>query len=354
MLLRFLRWWGGELGAMVPRRGEQSVDGAGQWLTVERDAGGLVRARMGGARGGAALVEADAEPAEALAGELGAVAASLDPRRVRCRFRVPPSEVLVKDLTLPLAAQENLQEVLAFEMSRHTPFHARDVHFEYRVLATDAARQRLDVRLAVVPRSRLAPLLAPFAGWRLQPEHDAGGVVPLQGEVAAFAFRPAEWRRRSAALLNSLLAATVLALAGFAAWQPLDQQQRLRERLEGEVAAAREAAAEVATLRDRLDAERESRGLIATARGERPPMTVLLEMVSRVLPDGTYLHRFEVRGRQIDLHGSSTAASTLIGILEDTPGIREVRFASPVTRDGATGRERFHIVGELVPGEAGA
>jgi general secretion pathway protein L len=352
VLLRFLRWWGSELAALLPRPRAQAAEGTGQWLTVECDADGLVRARLGGARGGA-LLEAPAEPAEALAGELSAVAASLDPRRVRCRFRVPPSDALVKDLRLPLAAQENLEEVLGFEMSRHTPFSPESVYFDYRVLSRDPAHQRLEVRLAVVPRKRVAPLIAPFSGWRLQPEHDAGGAVPEPGEPVAVAFRPAEWRRRSAALLNALLATTALVLAGMAVWHPLDQQQRLREHLQAQVAAAREAAAEVAQLRDRLDAAREARGLIAAARGERPPMTVLLEVVSRVLPDGTYLHRFEVREQRIDLHGSSTAASTLIGILEDTAEVREVRFASPVTRDGTTGRERFHIVGELVPPEEG-
>ena len=61
---------------------------------------------------------------------------------------------------------------------------------------------------------------------------------------------------------------------------------------------------------------------------------------------------------EVNLHGSSEAASALIGILEATPHLKGVRFASPVTRDGGSARERFHIVAGLeaaspVAGERG-
>ena len=357
MVLRFLRWWGGELAGMLPGRRGGGRESSGQWLTVARetgDSGGdRVRVRLGGTRAGEVLADVAAAPAEALAGELGALAAALDPRRLRCRFVLPRDLALVKDIELPRAAEENLHEVLAFEMSRHTPFRAEQVWFSHRVLGHDGARLR--VRLQVVPRARLQPLLEPFAGWRLAPESepaaggDDGGDAPV-----VLAFRPADWRRRSWAGVNAVLACAVLVLAALVAWQPIAAQRDAKARLEARAGEARAAAAEAAALRDRLDAMRASRALIAGARGRHPPMTVLLESISQALPDGTYLFRFEVRDDQVNLHGSSTAASSLIAILESTGALRGVRFASPVTRDGATGRERFHIVADLAPPAATA
>jgi len=345
--LRFLRWWGHELAALLPGGGRAEREAAGPWLTLACDEPGRVRARLGTGRNAQVLADVAAEPGDALAGELGALASSLDPRRTRCRFLVPREQALVKDMDLPLAAEENLHEVLVFEMSRHTPFRPEDVWFSHQVLSRDGAHLR--VRLCVLPRARLQALLQPFDGWRLAPEREpVARAGDDDGGPVALAFRPAAWRRRSWAGLNWTLACTVLGLAALAVWQPIAAQREARENLQQRVAAARTEAGATAALRERLDALRGSRALIASARGARPPMTVLLEAVTRALPDGTYLFRFEVRDGQVDLHGSSTAASSLIGILETTGELAGVRFASPVTRDGATGRERFHIVAELV------
>ena len=130
-------------------------------------------------------------------------------------------------------------------------------------------------------------------------------------------------------------------------WLPVSAQREYRERLSELLVGARADAAQVAALRDELDARREAMALIAGVRTAAPSMVELLEEVTRVLPDGTHLYRLQVARGDVNLHGSSSAASSLIGILEAVPYLEGVRFASPVTRDGATARERFHIVAAL-------
>jgi len=351
VIARFLRWWLSELGALLPP-GLAARPERGQWLTVElgEDEGG--RAVLTGSRERVLLELAPAQRAE-LASRLGEVLSGLDPRRVRCRVSLPRRQVLARELELPLAAEENLREVLAFEMSRRTPFRAEDVHFDYRIESRDAAAQQLRVHLEVVPREVLAPVLGALRAW--DPEPDG---IPAQSasdpgaDRALFAFRGAAFRERPHARLNAVLGMMVVLLAAALVWTPFAQQREHRQRLERELEAARAEAAQVAALREALAAEREARGLVAGARGGRPSMVELLEGLSRALPDGTYLFRLDVDGEQVDLHGSSDGASGLIAILEAAPELDGVRFASPVTRDGASGRERFHIVATLRPAAA--
>jgi len=261
VIARFLRWWLSELGALLPP-GLAARPERGQWLTVElgEDEGG--RAVLTGSRERVLLELAPAQRAE-LASRLGEVLSGLDPRRVRCRVSLPRRQVLARELELPLAAEENLREVLAFEMSRRTPFRAEDVHFDYRIESRDAAAQQLRVHLEVVPREVLAPVLGALRAW--DPEPDG---IPAQSasdpgaDRALFAFRGAAFRERPHARLNAVLGMMVVLLAAALVWTPFAQQREHRPRRAGALAAARAEAAQVAALREALAAEREARGLV--------------------------------------------------------------------------------------------
>ena len=67
-------------------------------------------------------------------------------------LELPAERVLQRTVDLPLAAAENLREVLGFEMDRHTPFKAEDVAFDYHIVSTDRQTKRLLVDLTVAPR----------------------------------------------------------------------------------------------------------------------------------------------------------------------------------------------------------
>lgn len=347
MLLRFLRWWADELGAMLPSGLVRRREGAGQWLTVDLSGEGA-RVLLEGARG-RLLVALPAPRSAALEGELAAAVAAIDPRRVRCRVLLPVPAVLQREVELPMAAEENLREVLGFEMSRRTPFRAEDVHFAYHVVARDATAQRLRVHLKVAPRAQFAAVFAALRAWDLQPAPVASRASAHDGaQSACFSFQAASFQRRPHARANLALGALVALLAGAAIAVPLRQQRVYRDALDVQLQQARAEAQAVAVLRDRLEERRAASALISGARAGRPAMVALLEELSMVVPDDTYLFRVEVTRGEVNLHGSSLTASALIALLESTPSLSGVRFASPVTRDGASARERFHIVADLV------
>ena len=72
--------------------------------------------------------------------------------RGRARVALGPDEALVRRVTMPAATEENLRQVLEFEMDRLTPFRADEVYFDYRVVSRDVAAGQLVIQLAVARR----------------------------------------------------------------------------------------------------------------------------------------------------------------------------------------------------------
>src|ERR1700687_6410542 len=116
MLREFLSWWVGQLADFVPERWRRSASG---------DA--LVIAPVGPLAGGveAVGVSLRRNGRGTPLGEFGFAAAGLaDLPRSGGRagvLRLAEADVLCKTVTLPLAAERELHDVVAIEMARETP-----------------------------------------------------------------------------------------------------------------------------------------------------------------------------------------------------------------------------------------
>ena len=343
MIGRFLQWWFGHLAALLPfSRGSDF----GQWLEITVGAE-RVRASLSDHRE-LPLMDVERAQEAQLQAELSRVAATLDRSRVRCRIWVDASEVLGREIELPVAAEENLREVLSFEMARKTPFRAQDVYFDALITDRDAARHRITLQLNVVPRRTLDFVTSVLANWSLEAISSPRATALAQRhQQAVFSFQGAAFKRRSYTGLNVTLACAALAVAGLCAWLPLDAQQQTAKQLQAEQQRARVEATQAMALRDEFDAVQRASTFLAQARSARPAMVQVIEELTRALPDNTFLTRVMVNGDEVNLHGNSKAASELIAILDQLSLLDAVRFASPVTRDTAHGGERFHIVAKL-------
>ena len=93
-------------------------------------------------------------------------------------LRTPPDLLLEQEIVLPLTAEPDLKRVVAYEMDRLTPFRAEQVFWTCLAGMRDTVRRRLHVRLTLVPRGRVEPVLAAL---RL------AGLVPLRIEAGTAA-----------------------------------------------------------------------------------------------------------------------------------------------------------------------
>ena len=342
---QFLRWWFTELGRLMPSPLRGAAHGGAKVLHLRVDDEQIQffdRANKQRLLGSCQRGEELSAGASVIEG-LGRFNAS----STLCEVCLPAHMVLAKDLQLPLATQENLDEVLAFEMERHTPFQVRDVYFSYRVTGRDVDARQLKLRLNVVPRKLVTPILALFPGWELE---QAAGAMALEDDSAdaSFWFRARQFQHRSAIPTNLALVAVVCVLLVVVVAVPLVFQRQQLMALEQRSATVREAAMLAVAVGDELTAEQERSLAVFQAKLARQPMVELVDEVSTRLPDDTALFRLEVRQGMLHLQGTSSRPTALISVLEDSANLQGVRFQSPLTQEGSTGKDRFHISAQLV------
>ncbi|MGR8941133.1 MAG: PilN domain-containing protein, partial [Gammaproteobacteria bacterium] len=82
-------------------------------------------------------------------------------------------------------------------------------------------------------------------------------------------------------------------------------------------------------------------------KNAKPPVVEVLNELSRLIKDDTWLSYAQYSEGHLQIQGESPAASTLIGILEDSELFANARFVSPVTQDTSTGMERFQITFDI-------
>lgn len=256
-------------------------------------------------------------------------------------LELPVERVLLRRATLPAQVEDNLHQVLGFEIDRLTPFTVADVYFDARVLGRVARGTKLDVELAVARRDAAADWLE-----RLREGRSPASRLAWPGAWPEANLLPREERpkpRRFGSLLTQGLVVLVVALLAAALVTPLWQQRRTQALLDDGLRRARSAAVEVEDVRKALERARLGSVEVLNRKREHPRMIDLLRELTDLLPDGTWVQTLNFNNGEVDIRGESNQATALIGMLERGPGISAVRFRSPVMQVASTGQERFHI-----------
>lgn len=351
----FFRWWGQELAACIPGGLRSALRRRrGTLIVALGPQEAVLRFRKPGATeelGRVPFDPAAPETARAVVGDLAARVGRLTSETV---LVLPESLVLRRVVELPLAARENLREVLSFEMDRYTPFSAEEVLYDWRILSDDSEAQTVSVDLAVVPLDAVARAEACARSWGLGPDivrsaDDREGTPPETGFVFR---RPAARRSGFAGRLAVALWVCAVALAVALVMLPLQRQEALLALYEARLDESRFEAVAVDALRRQVQEIGALTDLLTTRKTARPAAVGLLHEITRLLPDDTWLLQLRVSGDQLTMAGYSGAASALIPVLEGSDLLAEVRFEAPVTLDARIGLERFNLSAE-VTGDAG-
>lgn len=347
---RFFGWWKTELLGCLPARWRDHLVSPPLRVVVERAAGGLRLVRQRGATVEATLELSDAET------EVGLAARFLhndeDPIS-EIWLKLPAERVLRRRLSLPLAAEENLGQILAFEMDRQTPFKADQVYFDHRIIKRDQATAQLGVEIAVVPRSLLDAELALAQQFKLS-FHGADVVSPRHSaELAGFNLLPQSQRQLQVdrqRRINWILAAGAVALLFALMSQHLVARRAALEQLQEEVAADQGAAEQVRQIEARLKDAISGANFLADRKCATPQViNVLLELTER-LPDDTWLERISFVGKQVQVQGQSAEANKLIGLLQKAATIANPQVQGVIQPDPGTGKDRFTIQLDLREG----
>ena len=343
-LTRFSAWWTGELRALIPRSWQVVLARGTRRLLVDVD-GPIARVMLQDAQGTRELAALTFAAAR-LDGE-SALRAAQDERPDEVVVRLGPEQALRQTLSLPLATEKNLRQVLAFEMDRHTPFKAEQVYFDFAVVDRDPRKRRLQVELTLMPRAGIDPLLSMLArvglpATSLTLSGDESAAQARAVELLPGRLRPRPARGNGGRFQRALGGLALLLLAA-AALVPLVQKHRAVKQLEAEVQEIRETAMQAQQIRQELEGLVAESSVLAKRRNERPLVIQVVDELTRLLPDSTWLTRIDIAGAKVKIQGESANASEVATLMVGSALFSDASFEAPVTRDLRTQQERFVI-----------
>lgn len=257
------------------------------------------------------------------------------------QLRLPQEVFLTRALRLPDAGRSYLQPIIAHRLERLTPWRADQVLYAYAVVDGVSEDGTIGVDLLATSVDLVAPFLARLADAGLTATALGSAAEPLdaplrfdlyKGRMQAADGRVRARIGRSFAILLGGLAVACLLSAIVAASAAADAED-VGERL----TALRTKLA----LRGGPGTSRE-RVLIEGKRNDTATI-VLIDKLSRALPDDTVLRELDIDPARIRLVGRSVDAPALIARLEAEAGLKNPRFAAPVIRD-ADRRDAFDLV----------
>lgn len=262
-------------------------------------------------------------------------------------LRLPADYGLHKVLYLPAAAQENLQQVVSFELDRYTPFNAEQVYFTLLPLGNTEHAQ-IRVLLIVVPKPRLDEQLTYLATLGVQPQtvDYAPALAEFPQTFNGYNLLPERFRQQASKLSQSLnwLVSTglILLMLAVLVW-PVWQEGQAVESLKSSVKQLEKHNRIVDARQSEIDALLAETQKLIDTKQQAPALLAVLNELSHLLNDETWLTHLHFSETQMQIQGQSPAASTLISTLEGSDYFSNVSFVSPLTQDKTTGRERFQI-----------
>ena len=351
---QFFAWWTEELRLALPETWQRRLQHAMRRVALQYRDGAL------------ALFADDNHRLDGL----GELPASLDARVQRqqaddlleqngldeaSRFLLLDSErFLVREVSLPMAAEANLRQVLTFEMDRQTPFRASAVYFDWKVLERGTAGGQLRLQLFVIPRGELDAAVREIdaRGFRLS------GIDVRDGDSSlGLNLLPHEQRHKvinRKARANLALAGVAVVLLGLAMTFSLYLRAHQVAELEEAIAGVRGEANQVARIRSQIENATEAAGFLAMRRAESPLAVELLADITRILPDDTYLTRLVIGKTNVQLHGQSGNAQQLIELVNDSDFMEAAAFRGSTRLDARTGLEIFEISADITTPAGGA
>ena len=254
-----------------------------------------------------------------------------------------PDRFLFRPLELPNRAAEFMPGIVRSQIDRITPWNAADSAFGWSTpVKADAER------MVVTVAATTLVLIKPY----VQAITDIG-----VRSIAVFTFLPEatsdtkpikvwEQKGQSAGEIGRTRRALVIILAvvgiatgiAFAADVGANtfltaQQDELARQIFGIRSAANVARGSITTTQHALEQRKH----------EAPSSVLVLETLSKILPDQTYVTELRLEGNRLRLTGITRDAPSLIGLIERSGRFTRASFFAPTTRPSSDTGDRFHI-----------
>lgn len=259
-------------------------------------------------------------------------------RNYQLKLELDERQALHLQHTFPEGVQENIKQVVGYQLDRITPFSLDTAYFDAKVAKYDKANKLVVADIYVSPKAHVEEYLAKLRAFGIPDINVISALASstqLTKGLNTIAVAPA-----SASLVPFYL--FIMALIASLATPILYKERRLGQ-IDGAIASLQQKASAQIEVRDQLLAAEETLTFIGEKRKTAPVMLDVVEHLSAEIPPHTWVERLEITGNQVQIRGESEQALSLIDTLEISPYFDTVSFKSPVTRNPSSGKDKFHL-----------
>jgi general secretion pathway protein L len=269
-------------------------------------------------------------------------------------LEIPSENVVVRRIAVPVQAREFVSGIVRNQIDRLSPWHSDQAvyGFETGIDAEDSTT--LDVRVLIASRAVIDAAREQIATIGLSVDRV---VAPCGNTGGAKAI--ALWSRLSdvspehrAGIHRNIgigIATTIAACIAITVWAVISASL-----IRG---GGEDVAAQIDAFRRQLQSPRTLQSAALLPPNERewydketsPSAVLVVEALSRALPDTAYLTEFSLQNTTLRIVGLTSDAPPLIASLEHSGSLTGVHFFAPTTREPNGNQVRFHIEGRVEP-----
>jgi general secretion pathway protein L len=274
-------------------------------------------------------------------------------RGSRLELVLRPDPFLFRPLELPRRAAEFLAGVVRAQIDRLTPWSAEEAVFGWSA-PTELGTDRVAVTVAATARAKVAPYIQALSELGAQsiavfadPQGAVAGVAPikvLEHERSGVLDVDRIRRGLAAVLLLAVVLAGAAASADFIIGGNLASSQAELARKITERRAAIRSGAETG-----VDSAAGAERLLERRKHANPSAVIVIEALSQILPDHTYVTELRIEADKLRLIGVTQDAPSLIRLIEQSSHFTRATFFAPTTRSPSDPGERFHIEARIEP-----
>ena len=269
-------------------------------------------------------------------------------RGSRAEMVLRPNRFLFRPLELPRRAVEFIDGIVRSQIDRLTPWTSGEAVFSWTP-PVEASNDRIELTVAATARALIAPYVQTIAD--LGVASVAVLTVPIDAPDAA-PIKVYEQRARGVLeidrirqaliallLISGLVAAGTMGYSAYALDSLDTEQQALNQKISAKRASMRTGSAASASAQRMLERRKQT----------TPSNVVVLEALSQILPDHTYVTELHIEGDKLQVVGVTRDAAALIGLIEQSPHFIHAAFYAPTTRTPGDPGERLHIETRIKP-----
>lgn len=269
-------------------------------------------------------------------------------------FRIPEAKSMVRIIQdLPQSMENNLEEALFFELERLTPFHPEDLLFDYHLCEKNIENKTITVQLAMIPKIAVSELKELGKLWGVEPDQ-----IDLVGDDASkrstFNFLKSGYKNHHSKIdpFNKYILLVIILSIALIIFFPIIYHNLILQSVNRQIDHIKSKAETALFIRHQIDDLVSEQRFLSEFEGNHPAFAEILEVLTKILPNDTWIIRLGVFGTSVKISGYAKTASQLVKIIEESKIFKNVVTNSSFVRDSKLDRERFEFSFRYDPKEA--